>query len=83
MNNNGQVAFLATSNVTGKTGIYGWNGSKLEKVVAPGDVVNIDGKDKNVIDIRFNPMRALNAKGQVVFTASFDDRTSGVFAASL
>lgn len=83
VNNNGQVAFLATSSVTSKTGIYGWNGSKLEKIIAPGDVVNIDGKDKNVIDIRFNPMRALNAKGEVVFTASFDDRTSGVFKASL
>jgi hypothetical protein len=83
VNNNGQLAFLAASSVTGKTGIYGWNGSKLVKVVAPGDTVNIDGKDKHVIDIRFDPTHSLNSKGVVVFTASFDDRTSGVFTASL
>ena len=53
------------------------------KVIAPGDIVNIDGKDKKVIDIRFNPTRALNSSGVVAFTASFDDRTSGVFKASL
>jgi hypothetical protein len=83
VNKNGQLAFLATSSATKKTGIYAWDGSKLVKVIAPGDSMNINGKDKNVIDIRFNPMRGLNSKGIVVFTASFDDRTSGVFKAGL
>jgi hypothetical protein len=83
INDKGQLAFLATSSATGKTGIYAWNGSKVVKVIAPGDSVNINGKDKSVIDIRFNPVHALNRRGVVVFTASFDDRTSGVFTSTL
>jgi hypothetical protein len=83
VNKKGQLAFLATSSSTGKTGIYAWNGSGLVKVVMPGDVVTIDGKDKSIIDIRFNPVRGINSNGVIVFTASFDDRTSGVFKASL
>jgi hypothetical protein len=83
LNNKGQVAFVATSSVTSKNGIYAWNGAKLIKVIGIGDPVNINGKDKKVIDIRFNPVHALNSSGVVAFTASFDDRTSGVFKASL
>jgi len=83
LNNKGQVAFMATSSVTSKSGIYAWNGAKLVKVIGIGDSFNINGKDKKAIDIRFNPVHALNSSGVVVFTASFDDRTSGVFKASL
>lgn len=83
LNNKGQVAFVATSSVTSKSGVYAWNGAKLIKVIGVGDTVNINGKDKKVIDIRFNPVHALNSSGVVAFTASFDDRTSGVFKAAL
>jgi hypothetical protein len=83
INNTGETAFLATSSSTGKLGIYGSNGSGLTKLIAVGDLVTIDGKDKHIIDIQFNPVRALNSHGTVVFTASFDDRTSGVFTTTL
>ncbi len=56
-------------------------GASLSKIVAVGDTFEINGENTKVIDIRFSPNGGLSDVGKIAFTASFDNRTSGIFIA--
>ena len=90
VNNKGQVAFgvktdgaaLASANIERVNALFFVNPSEDPiKIIANGDTVVVKGKEKKVIDLRFAPTRGLNDLGYIAFTASFSDRTSGVFLA--
>jgi hypothetical protein len=88
VNNRGQVAFgikssgeaAQSEDLDRVNALFFANPSGTpKKVIANGDTVIVKGKSKRVIDIRFAPTRGLNDLGYLAFTASFNDRTSGVF----
>jgi hypothetical protein len=92
INNNGDVAFgvktsgaalAATTNPDRVNAVFFVKHGSAEpvKVIATGEDVVVNGKEKRVIDIRFSALRGFNDLGYVAFTASFSDRTSGVFLA--
>ncbi len=84
VNNRGSVAILGS--VTGGTTGTGLSaiwvsdpaGKNLKLVVVSGQNMQIGNKTKKVTRIAFNPVAAINKKGQVAFTASFTDKTSAV-----
>ncbi len=86
INTAGQVAFVGTvtQDSSTVTGIWATNkAGELQLIALEGASVTVDGVSKKIIDVRFSGPNGLNNKNQVVFTASFSDRTSGVFTAEV
>lgn len=88
VNNRGQIAVLAGiagSRRGTRSGIWVSDraGDNLQVVVVEGQDLDVDGDTKRITRIAFNPVSGFNIKGEVAFTASFSDRTSAVFVASV
>ena len=86
--NNGRVAFKGTApgprgNALAGIWVTDRDGKRLSLVVREGQTIKVGGVEKKVINIAYNPIYGLNRKGEVAFTASFNDRTSAVIVASV
>jgi len=92
INNRGTVAFLATvtgTNIdtTNDTGLWVVpagtdNETRTAKIVVrTGDLLYVDGVQKEVVSVGFNPYYGLNNRNELVFSVSFADATSGVIRA--
>jgi hypothetical protein len=89
VNNKGSVAILATTSGTNSTGdnlegvwVTDPAGNNLKLIVIVGQSLQVGKVQKRVTHIEFNPVSGISSKGQLAFTASFSDRTSGVFIAT-
>ncbi len=87
LNDRGQVAFSASFSVGGN-GIFGEDASGiLQPVAVTGQVIDVSN-DPNLTDFRtirgvgFSS-RGLNDSGQIAFSASFTDGTSGIFVSDM
>lgn len=88
VNDRGQIAVLggvpgSRRGVRSGIWITDRGGNNLEFVVVEGQDLLVDGETKRITRIAFNPVAGFNNKGEVAFTASFSDRTSAVFVASV
>lgn len=83
VNDSGVVAFMAQPSGSNlPKALYVANGTAVTKIIANGDTITLNGVQKKVIDVLFNPRGGLNSKGQVAFEASFDDRSSAIIVAT-
>ncbi len=84
INNSGDIAFLVQAKTVGVEDAadtllyYPANGTPTV-IAAVGQVLPIDGVEREVINLRFGSASGINTRGQVVFTASFGNRSSGIY----
>jgi hypothetical protein len=82
VNNQGHCAFLAVTAGAGgnKLGLFFATApGDVEKVVARGDTIRVDGKNLKVSDVKFKPRGGLNNNDKILVTLSFSNRTTGIF----
>lgn len=83
--NLGHVAIVATTTVNGtqRKGIWRSDreGKGVTMLVSTGQTITIRKKVKTITGLMVNPIGCINRNGDVVFTASFSDRTSAVIIA--
>lgn len=89
LNDAGQTAFLALlstedSNTDSALYFSGATNPEPQLIVRTGEALHMQGTDESriVMTLDFNPNNGFNDLGQLVFQATFDDGSQGIFTAS-